>query len=104
MPIKQYNYSVYDEQSGQWLYFRSTLPPKINKSKTGVPTPWQNIGIKLPEQAIPTGSGKYPVGYACAPGGVPLLDSQTDDSNLFEFSMFGALVLGFQWLLLRRPK
>lgn len=99
MPI----YSSYDEASGQWLYFRAEAPPELASNKPiRRPTPWQAIGIQLPHGAVPIGSGKYPKGYACAPGQIPCREG--DDSGWLEFSMLGAATFVLQWWLLRGLK
>ncbi len=83
-------YSSLDVASGQWLYFQSPTAPTLSGETTKRPTPWQAIGIRLPSNAKPIGSGAYPKGYVCAENAGPC---RTSDSSSAATSL-----LGFGWL------
>jgi hypothetical protein len=99
-------YSSLDVASGQWLYFQSPTAPTLSGETTKRPTPWQAIGIRLPSNAKPIGSGAYPKGYVCAENAGPCrTDSSSATTSLLGFGWLEAstttafLLLGQWWLL-----
>jgi hypothetical protein len=86
-------YSVYDYEKSHWNYFRSAIAPMWNEraikdaqhSKRLVA--WQEIGLRLPPDAVYDGSGPKPMGLACRTDSdfdiIPSDEAKTSETRIF---------------------